>query len=534
MKRIGRVWMTLAILFFLGAVAGRAQDLSQACRQLNTEVGAAQFSTVPDAPTQIVTATVVPAGDGLPARCDVRGYITTHVQFGVLLPLTGWNGKLLESGCGGFCGGVLGMDNSMPNSASTKRVQAALKRGYAVTTTDMGHTSRGVDAKWAYNNIDGKIDFAYRATHVTVVAAKAIVRVFYGQPQKYAYFQGCSTGGRQGFMEAQRFPDDFDGVIAGAGPLYYSTSGFQLMWSALATVDENRKPILQKEQVELLHKAVLDKCDLLDGVKDGIIGDPRSCSFDPAEIACKGTATGSCLTPPQVEAARKIYQGPVNSKGQPIHVGADYPGSELNWMGGFVGDETTPPLYIEFPGDKFRYMTFFEDPGPKWTTSQLDWDRDPARAADMGVLYSATNPDLRKLQASGHKLLAYQGWADEQVTPANLIQYRDMVVNTMGGKDKVDDYYRFFLLPGVNHCGGGAGADDVDYLTAMENWVEKGEAPKVLIGKHVEGGKTLFTRPYFDYPDEARYSGKGDVNDAKNWIEVKGPTGKGMTTAKAQ
>jgi hypothetical protein len=520
---VKHIWLTAYIMAMVlaGARSASAQDMQTACKSLAVPTEAQQFSLIQDAPTQILSAVVVPAKDGLPERCYVKGYITTHVQFAVMMPLANWNGKLLSSGCGGFCGSINGFDENSKSPVSSDRVEGALKRGYAVTTTDMGHTGFGMDAKWAYNNLAGKFDFAYRATHVNILAAKAIVKVFYGKEQKYTYFSGCSTGGRQGFMEAQRFPDDFDGIIAGAGPLYYTTSGFHLLWSAMASVDADRKPILQKEQVELLHKAVLNKCDAIDGLKDGIIDDPRQCKFDPAEIACKAGETQSCLNPAQVEAVRKIYLGPVNSKGEQIHIGSAFPGSELNWIGDYTGDDKTPPTYLEFPGDKFRYMTFFEDPGPTWKISQIDWDRDPERANDMGVIYSATNPDLRRFEQSGHKLLAYQGWQDEQVTPMNLVDYYETALKTMGGKEAMDNYYRFFIVPGMNHCVGGPGASDIDYLTSLENWVEKGEAPKVLVGKHIEDGQTKFTRPIFEYPNVARYSGKGDVNDAANWVEVK-------------
>lgn len=517
-----RIWRAACVSMVLSAAgwAASAQDMQVACKSLAVPTVAQQFSLLEDAPTQVLSATVVAAKDGLPERCFVKGYITTHVQFAVMMPLANWNGKILSSGCGGFCGSINGFDDSSKSSVATLRVEDALKRGYAVTTTDMGHTGYGMDAKWAYNNLAGKFDFAYRATHVNIIAAKAIVKAFYGKEQKYTYFSGCSTGGRQGFMEAQRFPYDFDGIIAGAGPLYYSTSGFHLLWSAMATIDANQKPILQKEQVELVHRAVVNKCDAIDGFKDGIIDDPRKCKFDPVEIECKGSATKDCLTPAQVESVRKIYQGPVNSKEQAIHIGSAFPGSELNWIGGFTGDDKTPPMYLEFPGDKFRYMTFFEDPGPKWKVTQIDWDRDPARANDMGVIYSATNPDLRKFEQSGHKLLAYQGWQDEQVTPMNLVDYYETAMKTMGGKQAMDAYYRFFMVPGMNHCVGGPGASDIDYLTALENWVEKGQAPKVLIGKHIENGETKFSRPVFEYPNVARYSGKGDAKDASSWIEV--------------
>jgi hypothetical protein len=462
-----------------------------------------------DAPTRILSAKVFPAADGLPEFCEVRGYVTTQVQFAVRLPTTTWNGKLLETGCGGFCGAVM---ISLPWD------DAALKRGYAVTTTDMGHVGNGYDGEWAYNNLQGKIDFGYRATHVNIVAAKAIVAAFYKEPQKYAYFQGCSTGGRQGLVEAQKFPEDFDGVVSGAPALYYTTSNFALLWEAISTLDEDDRPILAPEDVKLVHKAVLDRCDALDGLKDGIIDEPRKCDFKPAMLLCKEGETTACLTPQKVESVRRIYQGAVNSKGQQIHPGgAALPGSELNWIGPYVGTETTPPIYRDWMVNKFRYMTFFEDPGPSWTLKDLDWDKDPARAKAMDIVYSGTNPDLRKFKAHGGKILGYSGWADQSVHPGQWLDYYSMVEKTMGGQQPTQEFLRLFMIPGMNHCMGGVGADTVDYLPYLENWVEKGQAPEKLVGAHIEDGKTKFTRPFFPYPDVARYTGKGDVNDAANW-----------------
>jgi hypothetical protein len=472
-------------------------------------------SVIVDAPTQILSAKLYPAQADMPEFCEVRGYVRAHVQFALRMPTKTWNSKLLQTGCGGYCGMIL-IDSDRENSA--------LKRGYAVTNDDMGHVGNAFDAEWAYNNIEGKIDFGYRATHVNAVAAKAILKEFYSTEQKHAYFQGCSTGGRQAVVEAQKYPDDFDGIIAGAPALYYTTSNFQLLWVSLAGLDEKDQPIMLPQDLVNLHKAVLDKCDAMDGLKDGIIEDPRKCNFDPAVIECSATKTTDCLTAKQVEAVRKIYAGPSNSKG-PIHVGSALPGSELNWLHTYIGEAGQPPTYKQWMINKFRYMTFFEDPGPNWTLKDLDWERDPARAEANGAIYSGSNPDLHTFKDHGGKMIAYQGWADQSVAPGQWLTYYGLVDKTMGGRQPTQEFLRLFMIPGMNHCAGGVGADTVDYLTYLEDWVEKGKAPESMVGSHIEKGATTFSRPYFPYPDVSRWSGKGDVNDAANWVRVGRPDG---------
>ena len=480
-----------------------------------------KFSEVQDAATQVLTATLVPANAELPEYCQIEAYIAPQVQFILQLPSQNWNGKLLVLGCGGFCGTLKMTFPGTKYDIEALDLQSArnaLSRGYAVTGSNMGHVSTGRDGKWAYNNLQAKVDFAYRATHVNTLAAKAIVADFYGKSERHSYFQGCSTGGRQAMVEAQRFPEDFDGIIGGAGPLYYGTSGFQLYWSAIANLDKNKQPILRERDVRLLHEAVIKACDAIDGLKDGIIEDPRNCKFDPMFLQCKGNSRESCLSEAQIAAAKKIYQGPHDSKGKAIHVSGATLGSELNWLGQYVDSDTASAIFIDWPEDKFRYLTFLDDPGPRWNLGDLDWDKDPARARAIGFLYSGTNPDLRAFKQRGGKLLTFQGWEDQQVVPANYVDYYETVTRTMGGADETQDFFRLFMLPGVGHCYGGPGADVVDYLTYLEDWVERGQAPDALMAKHYDKHQLTFSRPVYPFPDVARYSGHGDVNDAANWI----------------
>ncbi|MBI3949855.1 MAG: tannase/feruloyl esterase family alpha/beta hydrolase [Acidobacteria bacterium] len=507
-----KVWIILGTLLWIGGTSGTValtQDApngqDRCARLLDTN-----FAALPDAPTHVVSASVVPASAELPEFCEVRGYVGSHVQFAVRLPTQNWNGRLLLQGCGGFCGRI-----------PIEGTNDALKRGYAVTSNDMGHQSTPRDGKWAYNNREAEIDFGYRATHVNAVAAKAIVAAHYGKPAQYSYYRGCSTGGRQGLGSAQRFPEDFDGIVAGAPVIYYTGAAVQLMWCVLANLDAEGKPIVKPSQIPMIHKAASESCDGTDGLKDGIIEDPRNCTFDPASLLCKNPGDQNCLTAEQVAVVKKIYQGPVNSKGQKLHVGSAMVGSELNWVPDYIGEEGKPPVYLSFIGDLLRYMAFSEDPGPSYDPRSFNFDTDPARLGAMESIYNGTNPDLRKFKARGGKIIGYHGWMDQSVIPGNYLDYYELTARAMGGMDALPSFFRLFMIPGMNHCRGGPGADTIDYLTYIEDWVEKGKAPDVMIGAHVENGVTKFTRPVFPYPDVARYTGQGDVNDAANFKRVR-------------
>jgi pimeloyl-ACP methyl ester carboxylesterase len=466
------------------------------------------FSKLADAPTQIISSRQTEIANDLPAYCEVEGYVAPQVRFAVRLPAA-WNGKLLVQGCGGFCGQTM-----------VQNANDALRRGYAVAHTDMGHYSSPLDGKWAYNNRQAEIDFGYRATHVTTIVAKALTNHFYGKRQQRTYFRGCSTGGRQGLMAAQRFPNDFDGIIAGAPVIYYGQgTGLQLMWSVRANLDGIGKPILDAQAVSLLSKAAVKACDANDGLRDGIVGNPGSCSFDPAALRCKPGTSSSCLSSAQVETARKIYEGPRDSAGRALFVGGAEHGSEPNWLGNYIGVNGNPPLYEQFIGDLFRYIAFDEDPGPTWQPADLDFDRDPARLGAMERVIGARNPDLRAFKAAGGKIIQYHGWRDQSVVPMVSVDYYGQVMRAMGGSSATQDFYRLFMMPGMDHCTGGTGPDSFDYLTALEDWVERGRAPDMLVGTKRENGATTMQRPVFLYPAETRYR-KGNPDLLVSWKRV--------------
>jgi hypothetical protein len=466
----------------------------------------ADLASLPDAPTQVLDATRVAAGEAAPEHCRVRGYIRPNVRFELRLPLGGWNGKLVMEGCGGFCGSL----------QYAERCDERMRRGYACIVSDMGHASTPFDAKWAWNDREAEIDFGYRATHVTAVAGKALVETLYAQAPQRAYFHGCSTGGRQGLVSAQRFPADFDGIIAGAPVLRMPNSGLVPAWAIRALRDRDGRARVGPRQVEMLHAAVLQRCDARDGLADGIIGDPTGCDFDPALLACPSGAgraddLSGCLAPPQVDAFRKVYDGPRDSGGRRLFPAGLPLGSELDWIGPLVSRDGGPPLFEGFIGDLFRYLAFAEDPGPGFALDDLDFDRDPPRLGAMARILSGADPDLREFVARGGKLLLYHGAADAVVIPEPTIDYHEMATRALGGDAAARDALRLFIVPGMSHCTGGVGAHEVDWLAALEAWVERGAAPEWLQGKRpASATERVLQRPLPAWPLRARYSGAGD------------------------
>lgn len=503
---IASLILVLSLLFRTPVIAEPA-----ACESLINK----DFSRIPDATTQITSASDIAAQGRLPDYCKVEGYIAPAVGFEFRIPQKIWNGKLLMQGCGGFCG----------TTSMIAQCDDAVARGYACVSTDLGHKSTPIDGKWAYNNPQGEIDFYYRATHATAQAAKAILKFAMGRQIERSYFRGCSTGGRQGLISAQRFPTDFDGVIAAAPAGISSGGGLHLIWSALANLDDNGEPILRASKIPMLHAAVVDACDGTDGLTDGLIDDPRKCAFDPGGLQCRGRDGDHCLTEAEVEVVNKVYQGAIDSKGAPLYRAVPMRGSELNWVPAYIGVNSQPSIYHMFGGDFFRYLAFAEDPGPSWMPEDFDFDFDPPRMGYNRQLNNAANPDLRAFVARGGKLISYQGWSDQSVPPMGVIDYLNDVENFMGGKDAVSEFYRLFMMPGVAHCVGGEGPSRVDALTALENWVEAGTAPEQLIAYKLKQDPGDFAaahlppknedvglaRPLYPYPDVARYR-SGDPN----------------------
>jgi feruloyl esterase len=406
---------------------------------------------------------------------------------------------------------------------------------------DMGHKGKDQDGLWAVSNLQAQVDFGYRGPHVAALAGKAITEHYYSKAPKYSYFMGCSTGGRQALVEAERFPWDFDGIMGGAPWIDDSDSTMNFVWVVRALKGADGKPIVSRADLQLVHDAVLAKCDMDDGVKDGVIGNPPACKFDPSELVCKAGQTVGCLTQIQADAVRKVYDGPRNSKGERIFVHGLALGSEMGWVDdeeGMVRSDNRRGPGEDWALEYFRYMVM-PPAGSCWQVTDFDFDRDYKRFG-TGVqepLLSASNPDLRKFKAAGGKLMVYQGWNDQGVVSEKTIDFYETVQRTMGGRAATEDFFRLFMVPGMQHCTGGDGAFAIDYLSYMEAWVEHGQAPDVLIGAHVKdvdwGGALglkfpldpatpiSFTRPIYPYPLRAKYKGTGDPNNSANFSPSK-------------
>lgn len=505
------------------ATSGRLDDPVNRCHALTS----ADLSDLQDAPTKITQARWVEAQGDDPAYCEVQGYVSPNINVEMRLPGRTWNGKFMKAGCGGFCGNASAMMESI--------CSGGVRKGYACITSDMGHRSTSQDGIWAYNNLQAKLDWGVRAVHVVTLAGKAIVNRYFNAPPAKSYFYGCSTGGRQGLVAAQRFPWDFDGIVAGAPPIEHTRNNVAVLWNHRAVLDENGRSVLTPADAELVHQAVLAKCDGIDGLKDGILEDPRLCKFDPAELSCKAGKSESCLTPKQVEAVKKLYSGPVTFPNEFSSAGKLLPGSERHWSPMYFTEDGGPGTSLPYQSDKQRFTAFMPDAGPDWKVTDLDFANDPKRYGVMESLYAANNPDLRKLKKAGAKLLLFQGWADYGDFPEAVTDYYETVERTMGGRAATQDFFRLFVVPGMGHCTGGDGAYVVDYFSALEAWVEKGQAPDKLIGAHpdesegpyparlLETGlppKVKFTRPIYPYPIRAKYSGRGDPNDAASFVPV--------------
>lgn len=529
MKLFISAFSFIVLLLPLSAAAQSAQERCTALSGPGATVEHRMVS-LPDAPTRILKSQVDPARDGLPESCRIHGLIAPQTHFELRMPTETWNGKFLMAGCGGYCGTI-----------DTGRTDPGLARNYAVVQTDMGH--QGSSWLFAYNNLQGEIDFGFRSTHTVAKASKEIIDAYYGNRAEKNYFMGCSTGGRQAMVEAQRFPRDFDGIIAGA-PVYDETGdgAYFVAWNPLANMGEDGKPILSPDKLPMIRQSVMDTCDAADGLEDGILQDPRQCGWNPEDIQCRrGRGGDSCLTTDEVEVLNKIYTGATDSNGEPWYFGMSR-GSEYTWTPEFIGQDGKIGTWLEGPqsfGEEFMTtMPFFYDPPAGTPASTFDFDRDPPRMGLTEGIYNSQNPDLRKFKKNGGKMLLYHGWDDDQIPPGISIDYYDTATRTMGGPAQTKDFFRLFMIPSMLHCTmGGPGGTAIDWVTALENWVENGQAPdEIIVRKRVTQGmgqpRARFpldpseynqTRRVFAYPDVARYKGEGDPNDPDNWEKASNP-----------
>ena len=459
---------------------------------------------------QINSADVVPSGSGLPEYCKVTGTIEPAVNYEIRLPTTGWNGKLLHVGCYVFCGFI---PTSLGNDA--------LARGYAVVGTDSGHTGSMMDCSFGYNNDQAEIDYGYRAVHIVTDAAKHLIRDFYRRPARFSYFRGCSTGGRQALIEAQRFPNDFNGIIAGDPIMFYT--GVAVVahgWPAIVNRDEEGNPVLTVDKLPLIDAAVYEACDGLDGLVDGIIDDPRRCDFDPTSLMCEGGGPGSdCLSAEQVEVLEKFYNGARNSADEPLFPGGFVKSSELSWANTHIGANSPMGIHAVAAQGNLQYLMFNVDPGPTYSLYDFNLDTDIGKLHEKAWIYNATDTDMSEFRNRGGKLILYAGTTDGTM-PYSMSYYYDRVAEQMRGLSRIKKWFRFFMVPGMGHCSGGPGPSTFDMLKALEDWVEHRIAPDRVIASHSTSGVVDRTRPLCPYPQVARWNGRGGldgINHAENF-----------------
>lgn len=495
--------------------------------------------------------------------CVVKGRLAPEIGFEVLLPTASWSQRFLQVGCGGLCGSIA------LNVGAADGCLPVTNGEFVLAATNMGHSGMGgefgLDAQ-------KQIDFAYRGVHLTAQASKALIQAYYGQPQQYAYFTGCSDGGREALIEAQRYPQDFDGILAGAPAMNFSVqNSFYHAWQAKANSGKDGKALLHAKDMPILYKAAIAACDANDGLIDELISEPRACNFDPIVTLCQDKQSSACLSAEQVAAARHLYRGPVDEKtGVSLTLGGPQPGSELSWVGVFVPRPGSEMIFSKMIAEgALRYLVFEDNPGKSYQLSDFSFDLATFEQIRVkNQLFNSTNPDLSAFKQAGGKLMLWHGWSDPHISPLNTIHYYESVSQLMGEENV--DFMKLYLFPGMYHCDDGTGPNDFDLLTPMMAWVEQGTIPAEIVASHAgntakadrpmmgaperkpmiaaekadqpmdKGKKTEFapatmplevtsikrSRPVYPYPFVAAYTGEGDVTQAANFVARKNSSGR--------
>ena len=420
----------------------------------------------------------------------------SHINIEVWIPpAPAWNGKLLGTANGGFSGAI-----------GYAAMAAGLAKGYATVGTDTGHVGDQMD--FGRGHPEKIIDWGYRSIHVMTDVAKLVVRSAHGHFPERAYFEGCSTGGQQALSEAQRFPRDYDGIVAGDPGHNRLRLILGFLWGWIALHGDDGRPIVPAAKLSIITKTAVEACDAKDGLRDGIIGDPSTCAFKASALACGSAAGDTCLTPPEVTAVQKVYDGARNPRSHEQIFPGWARGSEQGWGTYLLNPQE--PMRSGF----FRDFAFHD---PAWDRRTFDWDRDVAFVDSAVPALSATSRDLSAFRASGGKLIMYTGLADPVVPPQDTVNYYEAVVREMGGLTGTQKFFRFFPVPGMGHCSGGAGPSTFDALGALDAWVERGVAPESIVASHATGGAVDRTRPLCAYPKQARYNGTGSIDAAASF-----------------
>jgi len=445
----------------------------------------------------------------VPAFCRVaavaRPTTDSHINFEVWIPEGGsWNGKFQGVGTGGFAGSI-----------SYGALAEGVRRGYATASTDTGHL--GDDLTFGLGHPEKIVDWAYRSIHLMTEAGKLIVRNQTGRFPDRAYFNGCATGGHQAMMEVQRYPMDYDGVVAGNPAADRTNEIIAYLWDWRATHTRDGASLVDPAKFQLLTRTAVAACDADDGVEDGVIDDPRRCRFDPASLLCRAETGAGCLTQPELDAVRSVYAGPVNPRtreqifpGWPLGSEGYGPGANEGWRN-FL--DVPEPRRVGF----FKYFVF-NNPG--WDPWSMDWDRDVAFTTERMGFLNATSHDLRAFYDRGGKIVMHTGWSDPILPAPDVIKYYEEIGHAMGDAT-TRSFFRLFMAPGMGHCSGGPGPNSVDPLPALESWVEQGVAPETLLAiRRRADGSVERTRPLCAYPKVARWNGKSSADAAASFACV--------------
>ncbi|MBS1842264.1 MAG: tannase/feruloyl esterase family alpha/beta hydrolase [Acidobacteria bacterium] len=522
-------------LFLLASASHAQTNPSTSCESLSK-------LTLPQA--KVVAAETIPAGafklptelppwmagagqifKALPPFCRVIVQATpsadSDIRIEVWLPAANWNLKFQAHGNGGFAGDI-----------DYVHLATSILSGYATANTSTGHSASGIDASWALGHPEKVTDFGYRAVHVMTVVAKEVIRAFYRSGPMTSYFLGCSNGGRQALMEAQRFPEDYNGILAGAPANYWTHLLSSGIWNMQALTNDDASYIPAAKIPAIAH-AVNAACDAQDGVTDGVLNDPRKCNFKPQTMLCKNGDANDCLTQPQIVALEKLYEGAHDASGKRIFPGFP-PGGEEGpggWPGWIVGPEKGKSAIAAFT---YGFFANFVYEKPDWSYNKANL-LESVKLADekTAKILNATDANLAPFKSHGGKLIVYHGWNDPAISALNSIDYFESVRAKLGPAE-TESFVRLYMLPGVQHCGGGPGADSFGALnspglkdaqhniqTALELWVEKGTPPSSIIAAKHQGmdpaTPVKFTRPLCPYPQSAKYKGSGDPNDSSNF-----------------
>ena len=478
---------------------------------------ACDISSLPDLPDVHITS--VETVDRPVPHCKATGVIGTEIRFELLLP-DQWNGKFVMGGGGGFVGSV----------QNQSLVYNPLASGYATVGTDTGHQGGTVDARWALNNLERIVNFGHQAVHRTAITSKALISNFYDADIERNYFIGCSRGGGQALMEAQRYPGDFDAIVAGAPAYSWSgiaAQGIRIMQTQYPDAANLSAALISPAEQTLLEGAILSRCDAFDGIEDGILNDPSQCDFELSSLPfCAAGDNDECFTDEELAAIRVIYEGPKDALGNPLYYGFPFGGEAdrggwSQWLTGGTGTQASsgsdgtpaiPNAHFGFSTGLMKYMVFHD---AEWDYSSYSFEQFNQDVALMAATLNATSPDLSAFRHQGGKLLIYQGWSDSAITALGTIGYYE---SALAQDRSAADDVKLFMMPGVLHCNGGKGPSFVNFLEVIDQWVESGEAPRQITASYSrDSDASSGSRPLCPYPEVARYSGSGDDRDAANF-----------------